>query len=191
MASPDMKDYVEVPERILSFYQKFPEGSLQSEYELTTFPNKAGKDTPHFIVKAWAYRTPNDPKPGVGLASEPIPGFTPYTKGSELMNAETSAWGRALAALGFIGNGKIASANEVRNRQETAEPAPTTIPAAPATLTEEEAARALGKLKELGVKPADLDVRVQSYGVEDINDLTLAQAQDLVKFFIKKATVAA
>jgi hypothetical protein len=43
-----------------------------------------------------------------------IPGVSSYTKGSELENTETSAWGRAIASLN-VGIGKsIASANEVR-----------------------------------------------------------------------------
>jgi hypothetical protein len=29
-------------------------------------------------------------RPGIGMAWEPFPGRTPYTKASELMNAETS-----------------------------------------------------------------------------------------------------
>ncbi|HEY7821467.1 MAG TPA: hypothetical protein VIG24_01465, partial [Acidimicrobiia bacterium] len=67
---------------------------------------------------ACAYRTPDDPAPGVGLAWEPVPGRTPYTRGSELMVAETSAWGRALAAIGIATNKSVASAEEVRSAQE-------------------------------------------------------------------------
>lgn len=104
------KDYVEVSERIVEFRSKHPEGSLQAEViEL--------RDD-LVIVKAYAYRTPDDPRPGTGLASEPIPGKTNFTRDSELMNAETSAWGRALIAVGAADAKRgIASANEVRNRQ--------------------------------------------------------------------------
>ena len=52
-------------------------------------------------------------------AFEPIPGKTSYTKDSEVMNAETSAWGRAIVALGFETK-KIASADEVRARSGAA-----------------------------------------------------------------------
>jgi len=53
------------------------------------------------------------------LASEPVPGKTNFTRDSELMNAETSAWGRALIAVGAADAKRgIASANEVRNRQQ-------------------------------------------------------------------------
>src|SRR3990167_1754651 len=76
------------------------------------------------LGRAGASRPPDDPRPGVGHAFEPIPGKTPYTKDSETMNAETSAWGRAIVALGFETK-KIASANEVRARQSTGEPSRT------------------------------------------------------------------
>jgi hypothetical protein len=69
------------------------------------------------VVKAYAYRTPDDPRPGIGHSSLTIPGATPYTRGSELENAETSAWGRALAALGFEVKKAIASADEVRSKR--------------------------------------------------------------------------
>jgi hypothetical protein len=108
----NMDDYVDVSERIRQFNGKYPEGSLQSEVE---FVNGG------VLCKAFAYRTATDERPGIGHAFEPIPGKTPYTKDSETMNAETSAWGRAIVALGFETK-KIASANEVRARQSAGEP---------------------------------------------------------------------
>jgi hypothetical protein len=57
----------------------------------------------------------------VGTAWELIPGRTPYTKTSEVQNGETSAWGRALAAIGFVSK-KIATAHEVRMAQSRQEP---------------------------------------------------------------------
>ena len=107
---PAPPDYVEVNERILEFRDKHPEGSLQAEIVSLT--------DALVVVKAYAYRTPDDPRPGTGLASEPIPGKTNFTRDSELMNCETSAWGRALIAVGAADAKRgIASANEVRNRQ--------------------------------------------------------------------------
>jgi len=103
----DLSEYVDVAERIRIFKAAHPEGSLQSE---VTFVDGG------VLCKARAYRSPEDLRAGVGHAFEPIPGKTPYTKDSEVMNAETSAWGRAIVALGFETK-KIASADEVRNRQ--------------------------------------------------------------------------
>jgi hypothetical protein len=102
----NLDDYIDVPERIKQFSAKFPNGSLQSE--ITRLEDG-------WLCKAYAYRTADDPRPGIGHAFEPAPGKTPYTKDSEAMNAETSAWGRAIVALGFETK-NIASANEVRSR---------------------------------------------------------------------------
>jgi hypothetical protein len=109
----NMDDYVDVAARIAQFAEKYPEGSLQAELE----PLRNGDTLVGWLCRAKAYRTPDDPRPGIGHAVEPVPGRTPYTKDSEAMNAETSAWGRAIIALGFQTK-KIASRNEVQNRQE-------------------------------------------------------------------------
>jgi len=103
------EDYIEVSERIQTFYEKYPEGSLQSEYELVTV-----LEHQWIIVKAYAYRSADDSRPGIGHAWEHVPGKTPFTLGSELMVGETSAWGRAIASLGIAVHRGIASANEVK-----------------------------------------------------------------------------
>ncbi len=107
----NLSDYVDVAERIRLFSERYPEGTLQSHIDFTH---------DGVLCVAEAYRTPDDIRPGVGHAFEPIPGKTPYTRDSEVMNAETSAWGRAIVALGFETK-KIASAEEVRNRTGPAE----------------------------------------------------------------------
>jgi hypothetical protein len=123
---PSMDDYVDVAERIRQFKAEYPEGSLQSsqdpKFQVITEKREDGAELTHVFVMycAAAYRTPDDPRPGIGWAWEPVPGPTPFTRDSELMNAETSAWGRAIVALGFETK-KIASANEVRNRQASSE----------------------------------------------------------------------
>lgn len=115
-----LEDYVDVAARILAFRDLHPDGSLQQVS--IDFRDFAGKSW--VIYTAAAYRTPDDPRPGHGTAWEPVPGPTAYTKDSELQNAETSAWGRALIAVGAADAKKgIASADEVRNRQQRA-PAP-------------------------------------------------------------------
>jgi hypothetical protein len=98
-------DYIQVNERIIAFKEEFPEGSLQSE--VVTFTDS------FVMVKAYAYRGPDDQRPGIGHSGLKIPGATSYTRGSELENAETSAWGRALAALGYEVKRGIASKEEV------------------------------------------------------------------------------
>jgi hypothetical protein len=107
-------DYIDVATRIVEFREKFPNGSLQQvSYE---FVNVNGKDW--IIYTAAAYRTPDDQRPGIGTAWEPIPGPTNFTRDSEVQNAETAAWGRAMVAALAVDTKKgIASSEEVRNRQ--------------------------------------------------------------------------
>ncbi len=113
--SERMKDYVQVNERIIAFYEMYPEGALQSE--IVEFSET------RVVVKAYAYRKPGDPLPGIGHSYMAIPGKSTYTIGSELENTETSAWGRALAALGFEVKRGVASRNEIENkRHEHVEP---------------------------------------------------------------------
>lgn len=110
----NLDDYVTVAERVHLFLEKYPEGSLQRiGWEIQDVSGHL------FVVyTAAAYRTPDDPRPGIGTAWEPFPGTTPYTAKSELMNAETAAWGRAIVALGIAANRGIASREEVRNRSQ-------------------------------------------------------------------------
>lgn len=107
----DIGNYVDVAERISAFKKLYPEGSLQQV--AIDFREVGG--TMYCIYVAAAYRTPGDERPGIGTAWEPVPGKTPYTKDSELQNAETAAWGRAIVALG-LPTKRIASQQEVLAR---------------------------------------------------------------------------
>jgi hypothetical protein len=110
----DLKDYVTVAERVTAFYAKYPDGSLQSEIvEL---------NESRVVMRAYAYRTATDERPGIGYSSLGIPGTTPYTRGSEVENCESSAWGRAIAALGFEVKRGIASGDEIANKQDDGPP---------------------------------------------------------------------
>jgi len=116
------KDYVDVATRIREFKRDYPTGSLQQvKVEFHTI----GEQT-FILYVAACYRTPDDERPGIGSAWEPVPGKTPYTKDSELMVAETSAWGRCIvAATGAEtkNSGSVASLDEVKARQKPQEPA--------------------------------------------------------------------
>ena len=112
--SYNMDGYVQVVDRIKLFYARYPEGSLQM-------------GTPTFIDigeqkwvmgRAYAYRTPTDERPGVGTAWEIVPGTTNFTRGSEIQNLETSAWGRAIGSLGIGIDASIATLDEVEQAKE-------------------------------------------------------------------------
>lgn len=128
MAYKKPDDYVEVADRLMEFYAKFPDGRITRDGQpaFVSLPNEAPpeKQKTFILYTAKAYRSPDDPVPAVGTAWEPWPGPNPYTKDSELMNAETSAWGRAIVAAG-IPSKKIASVEEVKARTTPAsEPKP-------------------------------------------------------------------
>ena len=108
------KDYVDVAARIAEFYKRYPDGSLQMD-PIEWVEVESAK----FIMgRAYAYRSPDDVRPGIGTAWEAVPGRTPYTRGSEVQNLETSAWGRAIAALGIATRDGIATAQDVQAARE-------------------------------------------------------------------------
>lgn len=124
----DLGNYNTVPERMTEFFTKYPDAVLQGSYEFVQVPlNVWDKDARKYldvgqktiiVYTAKAYRNAEDQLPGVGTASEPFPGTTPYTRDSEIMNAETSAWGRAILAVGAADTRKgIASREEIQARQ--------------------------------------------------------------------------
>lgn len=110
----DLSNYVEVSDRLVEFYQKHPGGRvLTSIVELTE---------KRVVVKAEVYReTAHSFPSGIGHSALAIPGTTPYTRGSELENAETSAVGRALVMAG-LSSKKVASADEVRAKRAPESP---------------------------------------------------------------------
>lgn len=110
-------DYKQVPERIADLKAKHPDASLQPADLSVPFQIVQVGGQFFIVYVAAAFRSPDDPRPGVGAAWEPVPGRTPYTKDSELQNAETSAWGRAIVAALASESKAVASAEDVRNRR--------------------------------------------------------------------------
>lgn len=123
---PNLEDYREVPDRIRAFYADHPEGRLLSRTILSgedvgrTHRFETDEDGQRWVVVvADVFRTATDTHPaGTGTARDPYPGRTPYTQRSEVENAETSAWGRALSAAGYPGK-SVASAEEIKTARES------------------------------------------------------------------------
>ncbi len=88
----NLKDYVDVAERIASFYERYPEGSIQTEM--------VRLDGDLVVFKATVYRDREDPHPTTGWAYE-REGVGYVNRTSFIENCETSAIGRALANLNF------------------------------------------------------------------------------------------
>ena len=184
--------YKEVPERMAEFFEKYPEGSFQTVGDPQVI---VVGDKTFLAYKCAAYRTPDDERPGIAMAWEPVPGTTPYTKNSELMNAETSAWGRAIIAIGASTAKKIASATEVRNRQ--AEQSPVARQTAQAQQLAEsqpdpsagitpkqknEIVRRLAKNHQITEDPAIHGKVTEILGkpVQDLNDMGVAEASKVI-----------
>ena len=114
MSGYNLDGYIDVPSRIKLFMARHPEGSLQMD--APEFVEVEGKKW--VIGRAYAYRTPDDQRPGIGTAWEIVPGTTPFTRGSEIQNLETSAWGRAIGALGIGIDASIATLDEIQHAKE-------------------------------------------------------------------------
>ena len=115
---PAPADYIDVAQRIADFKAKHPDGCLRPADITKPYTIETIEGQTYIVVVAAAYRSKDDTLPGIGMAYELFPGKTNFTRGSELQNAETSAWGRAIVAS-LDGDTKkgIASSEEVRNRQ--------------------------------------------------------------------------
>jgi hypothetical protein len=141
--------YITVADRLAAFVEKYPNGRIQTHLESIT-PTMA-------VVSAEVWRERSEkflPPDGTGLSSMPIPGPTNFTKGSEVENAETSAIGRALAAIGFLakddkGKARISSSDEVAAKRSDAGDDPDKPSAA-------QMRRLFAKAKEAGVTPSSI-----------------------------------
>lgn len=110
----DMSDYVDVKTRLTQALAKYPDLRITEHRPVHVV---VGEQI--FIECAVTVaRAADDPVPVTAYMYEPFPGRTPYTKLSEQANGATSALGRALGYMGFGITASLASANEVRNRQE-------------------------------------------------------------------------
>jgi len=110
----NLDDYVDVAERIRMAKELYPDMRLQPANPAVPYVIEEIAGQTFIVYTAAFYRDANDVLPGIGCAWEIIPGATPYTKGSELMVCETSAWGRAIVAATGMATKKIASKEEVQ-----------------------------------------------------------------------------
>ncbi|HEX7117557.1 MAG TPA: hypothetical protein VF212_02135 [Longimicrobiales bacterium] len=88
----NVRDYVDVAERIRAFYERYPDGSIQTEM--------VRLEGDMVVFRATVYRDREDAHPTTGWAYE-REGVGYVNKTSFIENCETSAIGRALANLNF------------------------------------------------------------------------------------------
>lgn len=113
MSGFDLSGYTTVNQRIIQFYDLYENGVI------STAPAKIIElaDRTFISVIAEVYTAPGA-VPIIAEAWETFPGKTPYTRDAEMMNAATSAIGRALMQLGIGIDKAAASADEVKIAQE-------------------------------------------------------------------------
>lgn len=162
-------NYVDVAERIVDVRgdaeRVYPKGSFQPWDKAHPYRIETIGEQTYVVVVAAFYRTPEDPCPGVGMAWEIVPGRTSFTKFSELQNAETSAWGRALvAALAADTKRGIASAQEMQGREEPIDP----VKAARIELSQ--------LLKKIDIQPDEAAERFAADGHGNIGQSTDVEA---------------
>jgi hypothetical protein len=113
----DLSNYVDVPTRIRQLREKHPDAVLRPFNPAEPFRICEIGGREFIIYTAACYRTPDDPMPAIAVAAEPVIGSSAFTRNSEVMNAETSAWGRAIMAALAVDEPHIASREEVQNRR--------------------------------------------------------------------------
>ena len=164
----DLSNYVDVPSRFALALDKWPDlRVVESPPKVVTVG-----DQTFISVTMTIYRSSEDWKGTSGCAWEIIPGKSSFTRGSEMMNASTSALGRAIGLM--MPFGKMASMEEVRNRQ------PETRSQKPAERTESS-----------GDSPSDAQLRmIRALGHSDAMPTTKAAASTLITALKNKATAS-
>jgi len=179
MAKPFATDYIDVATRIVEFRTQHPEGSLQPADLAHPYRIEEVGGLTFIVYVAAAYRTADDARPGIGAAWEPFPGPTPYTRNSELQNAETSAWGRAIvAALAADTKKGVASADEVRNRQADTPPSDGIPVATPRHVTE--IGTLLGSLPEARADAVKAWIKEAHPAARSAAELSESEAQGVI-----------
>lgn len=138
-----LDNYVDVPSRLRMALADHPDLRVVEDLpQIITIGDRI-----YLQASVTVFRGPDDPIPTSGIAWEPWPGKTSFTRDSEMMNAATSALGRALGYMGYGLATSIASREEVMVRQQAQE-----RPQKPATAPQggSEASQAqLGKIAAL------------------------------------------
>lgn len=116
-----LDNYIDVATRLMELKKAYPNAKLQPFNPNQPYKIETIDDQTFIVYVAACYLSETDQLPGVGMAWEKFPGHG-MTRGSELMIAETSAWGRAIVAATMMATKNIASADEVKAAQERQKP---------------------------------------------------------------------
>jgi len=115
--NPMDQGYLLIADRLAAFVRDHPTGRIETELLYSQFDPAVS--TGLVVVGAKVFKDGGSSVPdGMGMSGMQIPGTTNFTKGSEVENSETSAIGRALAAVGYLaknpdGSARFASDDEI------------------------------------------------------------------------------
>lgn len=146
-------------------------------------------------VTVTVYRDPTDPMPTRATVWERLPGRTPYTRDSEVMNAATSALGRALGYMGVGVETSLSTRDEIALRTskadaEPANPKPENTAKSPKLANQPQLAKINVLLTTLAVidRTAKLEVVNGIIGrpVESARDVTAAEASHIIDVLTAK-----
>lgn len=100
-----LDDYVNVNVRVSQFYERFPQGRINTHYEIWEG---------HIVFRAEVFRNAEDQQPAsTGTAMDKV-----NVNESSTEKTETAACGRALALLGFEVKKSIASREEMERHED-------------------------------------------------------------------------
>lgn len=146
-------------------------------------------------VTVTVYRDPTDPMPTRATVWERLPGRTPYTRDSEVMNAATSALGRALGYMGVGVETSLSTRDEIALRTSKAEaepanPKPENTAKPPRLANQPQLAKINVLLTTLAIveRPAKLAVVVGIVGrnIDSAGDLTASEASHVIDVLTAK-----
>lgn len=157
------KDYAEVNQRIKAFRMVYPTGTIETEIIEHNRELIVDNSTNVVIIKA-IVKNEDGRVLGTGTAYEKE-NSSFINKTSYIENCETSAVGRALGMAGFGIDTSVASAEEVQNAINNQE-----VKLASKKQTD--------YIKTLGI---DLVAMCEYYGINDISELTIEQASEIIK----------
>ena len=188
----NLDDYVPVAERVTQFRKDHPKGRIVG----TLLSAPGAKD---IVMRADVYLGPEDFIAANGHAQETV-GQGMVNTTSAMENCETSAWGRALANLGYEISRGIASREEMASaerRQGAPPPARQSAPAdkptirnpdEPASVPQRTKVGAL--IREITDRTSDHGIGIDDlqgymkakFGVETSKDLTKGQMSEYIDF---------
>lgn len=186
MSGVNLDGYVDVATRRRMAVEVWPElRIIEGQPQLITVG-----DSMFVQVTVTVHRSPDDPMPTSATCWERVPGRTPYTRDSEMMNCATSALGRALGYMGVGVINSLATRDEVSLRIEVDSPVAPVAAAKEVTnkVTRQATAPQLGQinalLSDLGVQDrvARLEMVTAIIGraIESSKEMTTAEASKVI-----------